>query len=470
MPLELKLTPKLTYKLRLSPQMKLSLSLLPLPLVKLKEYIIEEIEKNPLLEVLTSESVFPNNKQNSDIVTNIEQQNSEPESPWSEEDEKKRQYKESLIATSPTLQEHLSRQLHLFVNFDGERKIGELIIGNIDDNGYLSCPVDEIAESSKTTKFQVEKVLNLIQTFDPIGVGARNLRECLLIQLKAKGEENSLNGRIVDKYLPFLEKKRYKYLVKKLSAKGGSLPDRQAGTSGRKVSVEEIKEAVKEIASLEPKPGRSFSTEKTVRLIPDAILKKNKDRYEVILNDCELPSIKINDKYKTMLKEENTPSDVKRYLIERLNAAKALISAIDKRRRTIQEITEDIVNFQKESLDKELNDFKPMSLSQIAKRIGKHKSTVSRTIANKYIQTPYGILELRYFLNSGIKQENGEFYSSKNIKLEIIEMINNEDKRKPIGDQDITNLFRQKGISVSRRTITKYRTQLKILPSQSRQE
>lgn len=458
MPLELKLTPKLTYKLRLSPQMKLSLSLLPLPLVKLKEYIIEEIEKNPLLEVLTSESMFPNNKQSSDIITNIEQQNSESKLPWSEEDEEKRQYKESLIAASPTLQEHLLKQLHLSVNSDGERKIGELIIGNIDDNGYLSCLVDEISESSKTTNLQVEKVLNLIQTFDPIGVGARNLRECLLIQLKAKGKENSLIGLIVDKCLPFLEKKRYKYLVKKLSAKGG------------KVSVEKIKEAVKEIARLEPKPGRSFSTEKTVRLIPDAILKKNKDRYEVILNDYELPSIKINDKYKTMLKEENTPSDVKKYLIERLNAAKALIGAIDKRRRTIQEITEDIVNFQKESLDKELTDFKPMSLSQIAKRIGKHKSTVSRTIANKYIQTPYGILELRHFLNSGVKQENGEFYSSKNIKLKIREMINNEDKGKPLSDQAITNLFKQKGISVSRRTITKYRTQLKILPSQSRQE
>ena len=448
MPLEVKLTPKLTYKLRLSPQMRLSLNLLQLPLVKLKEYVIEQIEKNPLLEPVNNESV-PTDKQ----ISDIEQAAMESQNTWSEEDKEKRQYRESLITTSPTLQEHLLKQLYLLTSTDEERKIGELIIGNIDDNGYLRCSIEDIAESGKTTKFEVEKVLAFIQTFDPIGIGARNLRECLLLQLKAKMEENSLIGQIVDKYLSFLEKKRYKYIAKK-----------------NKVSVEEIKETMKEIANLEPKPGRSFSTERTVRLVPDAMLKKNKDEYEVILNDWELPHITINDKYKKMLKEKNTPQDAKKYLLERLNAAKALIGAICKRRETIKEVIEDIVYFQKDCLDKEMGNFKPMNLSQIANRIGKHKSTVSRAISNKYLHTPYGILELRHFLNSGIKQENGELYSSKNIKLKILEWIRDEDKSKPLTDQEMVNLFKQNEISISRRTIAKYRTQLKILPSQSRRE
>lgn len=461
MPLDVKLTPKLTYKLRLSPQMRLSLNLLQMPLTKLKEYVVEEIEKNPLLEPINN------------IISNVEEEKIESEMPWTEEDEQKWRYRQSLITAPITLQEHLLRQLRLIAGTDEEHKIGELIIGNINDNGYLTCSIEDIAEYSKpspcaqglgkATKSQVEKVLALIQTFDPVGVGARNLRECLLLQLKARAEENSLAGQIVDKYLPCLEKKRYKYIAKKLSARGGS------AFSG-KVSVERIKEAVKEIVSLEPKPGRTFSTERTLHIMPDAVVKKNKDSYEVILNDRELPAIKINEKYKNMTRQKDTSADVRQYLLERLNMAKALIGAMSKRRETMQKVIEDIVAFQKDFLDKGLSNFKPMNLSQIAKRISKHKSTVSRAIANKYLHTPYGILELRNFLNSGIKQNNGEVYSSKTIKLKIKDLIENENKEKPLTDQEITDHFKQEGIFISRRTVTKYRSKLKILPSQSRRE
>lgn len=450
MPLELKLAPKLTYKLRLSPQMKLSLNLLQLPLIKLKEYISEEIEKNPLLESVDAEYVgMP-------ILRHSEppQEQAEPQMPWSEEDEEKKQYRESLITTPITLQEHLLKQLHLVSSSGQEGKIGELIIGNIDDNGFLRCPPEDIAKSCKTTIQKTEKVLTLIQTFDPIGIGARDLRECLLLQLKAKQQENSLAGQIVDNYLSFLEKKRYEYIAKKL-----------------KVSIKEIKYAVEEIASLEPKPGRSFSTETTCRLIPDAILRKNKDSYEVILNDWELPRITINDKYKKMLKQKDTPDETKEYLKERFNAAKTLIDAVNKRKETIQRVIEDIVYIQKDFLDKGAFNFKPMTLSDVANRIGKHKSTVSRAIANKYLQTPNGIIQIRYFLNSGVKQKNGELHSSKNIKLKIQEIIKKEDKNKPLTDQEIAHLLlKQSSTSVSRRTIAKYRTQLKILSVKSRRE
>ncbi len=454
MPLEVKLQPKLTYKLRLTPQIKLALNLLQLPLAQLKEYIEEEIEKNPLLE--PSEDATPSNGKLDEILKKIEnRENKESESDilWTEEDGDKKQYRESLISTSPTLQEHLSRQLHLFSSSEDERKIGESIIGNINDNGYLDCSIEKIAESNRTTKSQVEKVLVLIQTFDPLGVGARDLRECLWLQLRAKEEENSLAGLIVDKYLPFLEKKRYGYIAKKL-----------------KLAVEEIKDAIKEIAKFQPRPGCSFSQEITQRLIPDAILKKNKDGYEVIPNDWELPRFSLNAKYKEMLKKNDTPTEVKEYLQERLKAGRSLIDAVNKRKETIQKIIEEIVYAQKDFLDNGATHFKPLTLSQIADRIGKHKSTVSRAISNKYVHTPYGIFKLRDFINSGVKQENGELFSSKTIKAKIKALIESEKRKKPLSDLGISTALKQEGILVSRRTITKYRHQLKILPSKSRRE
>jgi len=439
MQLELKPANKLTYKLRLTPQMKLAISLLQMPLVKLQEYVKQQVEENPLLEI---ENIgVPLRETESDLNYN------------SDEDEEKQDYRESLITYPVNLQEHLLRQLHLIADTEERRKIGQLIIENIDGDGILRTSIEEIAESAKVTLAKVENILNFIQTFTPIGVGARDLRECLLLQIKAKGEENSLAGQIIDKYLPYLEKKRFEFIAKKL-----------------KVSVERTKEAIKEIANLEPKPGRSFNTERAVRLIPDAILKRNNDKYEVMFNDWELPSLNLNPKYKRMLKQEDIAEDTKEYLKERLKAAKFLINAINKRKETIQKVTEAIVYIQKDFLDNGMQNLKPMTLAQIANLVGKHKSTVSRTVSNKYLQTPDGIFELRHFLNSGVKQENGELYSSKAIKSKIKELLENENKENPLTDQQVANHFKQKGISISRRAIAKYRHQLKILPSQSRRE
>jgi len=443
MPLELKPINKLTYELKLTPQIRLGINLLPMPLIKLKEYIEKQVEENPLLEL---ESAGP-----------LKQEN------YNFDDEKKKNYSESLITKPTTLAEYLLRQLHILITSEYDRKIGKLIIGNIDDDGYLRTSVKEIAESAQASTPKVEEVLSLIQTFDPVGVGARNLRECLLLQLKtkgnlspealAKGEENSLAGQIIDKHLPPLEKKRYKYIAKKL-----------------KISIEKIKETMKEIAQLEPKPGRSFNTERTIRLIPDAILKKDKQGYAVIFNDWELPRINLNDKYKQMIKQTNTPQDTKEYLKERLKSAQTLIDAVRKHKETIQEVTEEIVSLQKDFLDNGEAGFKPMTLEQIAKIIGKHKSTIARAVTNKYLQTPWGIVELRSFLNSGVKQKNGELFSSKAIKSKIKDLIENENKNNPLSDQQIVGFLKQEGISVSRRTIAKYRTRLKLLPSQSRRE
>jgi len=465
MPLEIKLSPKLTYKLRLIPQIKLALNLLQLPLAQLKEYIKQEIEKNPLLEP-PEDSPLSIQKKQDEVMRRLQTQEnmqSESGSAWSEEDEEKKQYRESLISNTSTLQEHLSRQLHLLAKSKEDVEIGEYIIGNINKNGYFTDTLENLAQELKIAIIKAKEVLSLIHAFEPIGVGARDLRECLLLQLKAKGEENSLAGQIVDRYLPFLEKKRYEYIAKKLSAKGGS-------ASGGKVSVEEIKNALKQIAKLEPKPGCSFSQEITQRLIPDAILKKNKDGYEVIPNDWALPRISLNAKYKEMLKEKNTSEEVKEYLQERLKAGRFLIDALNKRKETIQKIIEEIVYVQKGFLDNGTAHFKPLTISEIANRIGRHKSTVSRAISNKYIQTPDGIFALRDFINSAVLQKNGELVSSNAIKTKIKTLIENEKKEKPLTDQEICTQLGEKRISVSRRTIAKYRHQLKILSSQSRRE
>jgi RNA polymerase sigma-54 factor len=461
MQLELKPSPKLTYKLRLTPQMKLAINLLQMPLVKLQDYVKQQIEENPLLEAQNLEA--PLKGIESDLSYNADEFD-EPRPCAQERGEDKQNYKESLITKSATLSDHLLNQLHLFtpldskhltgfINSDKEHKIGEVIIANIDDNGYLRSSIEEIAKSTESTPQEVQKVLSLIQTFDPVGVGARDLRECLLLQIKAKGEENSLAGQIIDKYLPYLEKKRFEFLAKKL-----------------RVPVERIKEAIKEIANLEPKPGRSFNTEKTVRLIPDAILKRNNDKYEVMLNDWELPSLNLNPQYKRMLKQKDIAEDTKAYLKGRLKAARALINAINKRKETLQKVTEAIVYIQKDFLNNGMQNLKPMTLSQIANMVGKHKSTVSRAVNNKYLQTSDGIFELRQFLNSAVLQENGVLFSSKAIKSRIKDLIENENKENPLTDQKIAHLLKQKGISISRRTIAKYRSQLKILPFQSRRE
>jgi RNA polymerase sigma-54 factor len=436
MELSLKPANKLTYKFRLTPQMQLAFHLLQMPLVKLKELIKKEAEENPLLNI---ENIKPPRDANYRLS------------------EEEMNYRESLLTKAPTLAEYLLRQLELSAESDDEREVGVTIIGSINEAGYLEGSIEDLVKSTSYQPAIVEKVLNLIQTFDPSGVGARDLRECLLIQLKSKGKgELGLACRIVDKYLPYLKDKRYAHIAKKLSNKGG------------KVSVEMIKDAIKELAGLEPKPGRSFNTEEAVYLIPDAILKKGEKGYEAIFNEWELPRITLNAKYKNMLKQAGTPEDAKAYLKERIQAARTLINAIQRRNETIQKVIEEIVSIQRESFDHEEIDLKPMTLEQIGKRIGKHKSTVSRAVVSKYIQTPRGIVELRSFFGSGVRQVNGGLMSSGAIKTKIRDLIESEEQEGPITDQGIADSLKKGGISVARRTVAKYRGQLKILSSKSR--
>lgn len=441
MRLRIRTVNKLTQKLRLTSYMRLSLQLLQLPIVKLREFIDQRAEENPLL--------------------NLEYSNGFQGKNHDFNDEEQQNYKNSLTTKPVTLYEHLLRQLRIQAGSEAKYKIGELIIGKIDDSGYLQCSVEDIAKLAKAPLPEVKQILSLIHTFDPPGIGVRNLEECLMLQLKAKGKEDSLAAQLLDKHFAFLTKRKYKDIAKKLSARDGA-------AFGGKISLEKIKKAVQEISRLEPKPGRSFDTEKTVYLKPDLILKENGKEYEVMFNNWELPRISLNNKYRIMLRQKNIPQDTKEYLKERLKAANSLITAINNHKNTLKEIAKSIISFQKDFLDEGAAGLKPLTLREIAVKVGKHKSTVSRAISNKYIQTPNGIHELRYFLNSKIEQKNGKFISSKAIKSKIMEIISNENKENPLSDQRISRCFTQEGISISRRTVAKYRNRLKMLPSNLR--
>ena len=428
MRLRIKTVNKLTQKLKLTSHMRLSLRLLQLPLLKLREFINLQAEENPLLSL--------------EYTNGFQKKN------HTLDDKEKQTYMNSLTTKPITLYEHLLRQFRMQANFEAKYKIGKLIISNIDDSGYLRCSIEDITKLAKTSCSEVEPVLSLIHTFNPPGIGARNLRECLILQLKVKSEKGSLAAQLLDKCFAFLTKRRYRDIAKKL-----------------KVSLKSVKEAVQKISCLEPNPGRSFNTEKTVYLKPDIILKEAGKKYDVLFNNRELPRINLNNKYKIMLRQKNISRETKEYLQERFKAARSLITAINNHKNTLKKIAEAIVYFQKDFLDEGTSELKPLTLKEIAIKVKKHKSTVSRAISNKYIQTSNGILKLRYFLNSGIKQKNGKFISSKVIKSKIQKLISNENKEKPLSDQRISRHFTQKGILISRRTITKYRNQLKILPS-----
>lgn len=291
-------------------------------------------------------------------------------------------------------------------------------------------------------------MLSIIQGFDPCGVGAVDLKECLLIQLKAKGMDKTIEAKVVGDYLPLLKKMKYKEISKKL-----------------KVSVERIKTAVQRIAHLEPKPGRSFCIEKPIYPIPDLILQKNGDEFELIINEQGLPPLCINTMYKKMMKNQSIPEQTRQYIRERLNSANILIKALNSRRHLIRIVVEELIRHQKEFFENEGGSIKAITIDRIAKAIGRHKSTVSRAISGKYIQTPQGIFELRYFFDRGIRQKDGTVYSSKDIKRRIFEIIKNEDRQRPISDKKITQILNNSGISISQRTVTKYRSQLKILPA-----
>ena len=470
MVMKLRLTQKMAQKMALTPQMRQSIHILQLPLLELKSYLEQQVEENPILED-SQESEFKENVSDREIQKLIELSSQDDRKDYEdyfnagfsqEEMKEKQSYGESLLTKQITLQEHLLKQLGLHPLNELARKIGEFIIGQIDENGYFQGAPEEAAETLKVGPGDIQNAFSLIQTFEPVGVGARNLKECLLIQLDSKDKHGSLAYRIVENHLADLAKNKTELIAKKLSAEGGS-------ASGGKVTVERIKEALKEISVLEPKPGRSFGQVEARRIIPDITVEKIEDNYEITINGRGLPSLKISPQYKNLLKQKDTPQGTKGYLKEKLDSALWLIKAVNKRRETISRVAECIVQTQKEFFEFGCGHLKPLTMKEVARIVERNESTISRVANSKYMQTPYGIFELSYFFSGSFKTDRQDTVSTDTVKAQITTLIEDEDQQRPLSDDKIvTSLRISQGINVARRTVAKYREKLKIPPSHLR--
>jgi len=471
----LKQLARLEQRLVLSPQMQQAIYLLQVPLQELSTIIRTEMVQNPLLEELQEQREVVDMEE---VETGEGQESSEPEfqeeidrlaamdDEWKEyffqdqsfsraryysPEEDKRNFMENSITRSETLFEHLLKQLNTSLVSDREKMIGEAIIGNIDENGYLTESLEEIALESGITSEEAAAALALIQTFHPPGVGARNLRECLLIQIDDQEQFNPVARKIVDRFMADLGANKYPRIARAL-----------------RITPELVQKYVEYIAGLDPKPGRMFSSYETRYITPDIYLKKEDDEYRIIFNREYTPHLRISSHYRKMLADPETPKKTKEYIMEKLRGGLWLIKNIRLRQETLYKITEEIVKWQKEFLDKGIAYLRPLKMTEVARSVGIHESTVSRAVANKYIQTPGGNFALRYFFTSALFTRSGDNISSRHLKSIIEQLFQEEDPHHPLSDQEIMDKLGQRGIKLARRTVAKYRNALKIPASHLR--
>jgi len=479
MTFELKQSLKLSQQLIMTPQLQQAIKLLQLSRIELVDMIQQEMEENPLLEERSTEEFGDEGAPAPEVdeVKAVERTgevtgegDGKEDFDWNnyledygpmrvtydrEEDEGPSW--ENMLSRKTTLTDHLMWQLGLSRMNEAERRVGEQIIGNLDSSGYLAASIEEIAVQEKTGADHVEKVLAKIQEFDPPGIASRDLKECLMIQAKVLGAENSLVEIIVRDYLHDLENKNYNNIAKKL-----------------KVPLAEVLDAIFLISRMDPKPGLVYSDEGPQYIIPDVFVFKVADEYKIILNDEGLPRLRISNFYREILgggaEGATSAEDCKKYIKERLQSATWLIKSIQQRQRTIFRVTESIVKFQREFFDKGINFLKPLVLRDVADDVEMHESTISRVTTNKYMHTPRGIFELKYFFNSSISKTSGDSIASKSVQEEIRNIISGEDTRKPLSDSEIVDILSAQGISIARRTVAKYREMMGILPSSKRKK
>jgi RNA polymerase sigma-54 factor len=356
---------------------------------------------------------------------------------------------ENIVRSVSSLTDHLDEQLRFTIEDPLYRRIGSEIIGNLDEDGYLRAELSEIAERCQTTLDQVEKVLALVQAFDPPGVAARSIQECLLIQLKTDPNPDPVSVEIVEQHFDELSRRRYPDIARAL-----------------KLPLDRIMESVEEIMGLEPKPGRRFGGSDSRYIVPDVVVHKMGSEYVVVLNEDGIPRLRVNSLYRSLLRSSG--DDARAYVEQKLRSAVWLIKSVDQRQRTLRKVTQSIVKFQRDFLDKGLPCLRPLSLRDVGEDIGMHESTISRVTTNKYVETPQGLFELKFFFHSGIASGDGEMVSSVSVKKMIQDLLANEDPAKPLSDQEVAQILKGRGLTIARRTVAKYREELGILPSHQR--
>lgn len=449
-------------KLIMTPELRQAITVLQLSSLELSTYIEQQCQENPLLELKEEE---PEREQSTAVEDKLVEPADEPKEydlDWEEyfldssdlgmvrqerlPDQQDYGY-ENFLSKAPTLSEHLLFQLNMSSCQFRDRIIGEYLIGNIDEHGYLRVSLSEVASKLNIDELEVRQVLNLIQSFDPIGVGARDLVECLMIQVNQLGIENDILKNIIKEHLVDLSKGKVNRIAQDLG-----------------ITVHEVQRAADILKTLDPKPGRNFASPNDTRyIVPDIFLEKVDGEYIILVNDGTIPRITINTTYRSVLsKDKNCDTRTRRFVESKLNAAAWLIRSIEQRRLTLYKVAKCLVELQRDFLDHGVKYLKPLNLKKVASLVNLHESTVSRATSNKYIQTPQGVFDMKYFFSTGLNNAAGSSTSAQSIKKMLQEIVAGEDTRTPLDDQKISELLLQKGIRISRRTVAKYRDELNI--------
>jgi RNA polymerase sigma-54 factor len=454
----------------LAPHLFQSLEILQMPLLDLQQMIKQELSENPTLEATEEQA---------DAQIEIEQGTKDVDSEQFDNEfeklaalgeefdsyqdrgqvsggtdaEEKYQYMMDSLSESSSLHDQLLDQLSLSGLSDYEKKIAEIVIGNIDDDGYLQLDVEDLLALPNFPAETLDKILDTVRDFEPAGVGARDLRECLLLQLKRQGREKTQEYQMVDQYLDLVGRHKYEDIARAMG-----------------LTIDRVKELAKLVSKLDPKPGRNYSEDRIEYVTPEIIVEKRDGEYVITQNKKPYPNLFISQKYLSMLKDPNTSKEVKTYIREKIAKSKQFIQSIDQRMGTIYRIAVEIVRIQRDFFDHGVSKLKPLNMKTVAELLEVHETTISRATAGKYMQTPRGLLSMKYFFKPGVMTSSGEAISNESVKAALADIVRAEDKKKPYSDAKLVKLLEEQGIKIARRTVAKYRDLLRILPSHLRKQ
>ena len=469
---------RLSQQLVMTPQLQQAIKLLQLSRLELVSTVQQELEENPVLEESYEDELAEEGAREdapaeaTEVAAQSERESADelperdpvPDMDWATygegqgsgpsviRDDEERPGVDAVATRRPTLQEHLEWQLQLSAFTERERGVASWILGNLDDDGYLRSSVEEIARQAGVSEETAAATLARVQSLDPPGVAARDLRECLLLQLDVLGIKDGMVRQLVDQHLPQLEKRDLRGIARDLGA-----------------TLEAVAAAADVVAQLEPRPGRPFGGDDPIYIVPDIYVYKIGDDYHIVMNEDGLPKLRINRLYRDVLaKSREVGKETREYVQDRVRSALWLIKSIHQRQRTIYRVMESIVRHQREFFDRGIAHLRPLNLRDVADDIGMHESTVSRVTTNKYAHTPQGIFELKFFFNSSINRVDGDAIASESVKEKIRQLISREDPRDPLSDQKLAEVLKSSNIDIARRTVTKYREAMNILSSTKR--
>ncbi|CAM2907848.1 RNA polymerase factor sigma-54 [Rariglobus hedericola] len=467
----------------LAPQLRHSLKILQVAALDLRSVIQEELQSNPTLEELPMDGVSLDQEQQEgaaennesgegadnreemdfskeyDILTKLDDDWKDYMSqaggaqPYTSEDAERRQHFFDSLVSETSLQEHLIRQAELADTPDDVLKAMSYLVGSLDDRGFLTQTPNDVALQTGLPLDCVQEAARQLKTFEPAGIGASSLEECLILQLAVKGRSDSLAARIIREHFALLTRRRIPEIARKLG-----------------VHTDDVQDAIEEIGALDPAPGRRFAEDSNRVVVPDVTIEKDGDEWKIHLNSDYIPKLRISSTYKDLIAKGSLSKQERDYLRERIRSGKFLINSIDQRQQTIERITREIIKVQLDFFEQGVSKLRPLTMTQIADVVGVHETTVSRAIANKYIKTPHGVFDFKFFFTPGYQSESGASVSNTSVKDMINDLIAGEDRSQPLSDQEIVVKLEEKGIKIARRTVAKYREELGLLPSNLRRE